>query len=649
MVTCAAWDLNFLDERWIHPKGFSVLSMFAIKPQNCNFSRMPAEKLESQLQDFLCPLCQRQFTEPRVLSCLHSFCTPCLQQLQSRDLSLWNEECTTGSNGEITSLQLLHDGLKEEVKGDSTSSTGSGCSGGSGYESEVRSDSGSWTPTTGRNKQPSSKVLACPTCGTKNKLPPRGIAGLPPNYVLQHRMVLASLNQESTRLLCDLCSSDIPASSRCTDCLLSLCTFCSEAHQRQRVTAGHEVLALHEARQRGITRVRRQAMCPAHPELELQLFCAPCGQVACRECCLLDHRGHACDTSTRAAQVYTRSIRDSLERARPMAEEAVVSLDRLRRLSKKIEVRCSEVQEEVDRFIDSYISALEDHRRALQLQVQEAHEAKLHTVHTQQLELERHAEDTRCAVSFAEDLLAEGSDIELLSLVVPVLRRLEWCCTAIGLGGASNLLEPRVSECLQFLPNESAGKVKDYTLFGVITTQTISHEHCSLDIDSLMDVRQNQKAATVLVTRDTDEQPLCHGGEKVTAEVWYRDASRRKIPIQVTDRQDGTYLISFVPDTSGNLSLSVSVQGKPIKGSPFHVCVCTMRPHQGTFHCCSFCSSGGSKDATCGCGGKMPGGYRGCGHGHSGHPGRRHWSCCGNILQNSECGRTNSSVYQFTL
>lgn len=39
----------------------------------------------------------------------------------------------------------------------------------------------------------------------------------------------------------------------------------------------------------------------------------------------------------------------------------------------------------------------------------------------------------------------------------------------------------------------------------------------------------------------------------------------RKIQLQVTDQQDGTYLISFVPDTSGNLSLSVSVQGKPIQ------------------------------------------------------------------------------------
>jgi hypothetical protein len=43
----------------------------------------------------------------------------------------------------------------------------------------------------------------------------------------------------------------------------------------------------------------------------------------------------------------------------------------------------------------------------------------------------------------------------------------------------------------------------------------------------LMDVCQHQKAETVLVTRDAEDQPLCHGGEKVVAEVWYRDASRR--------------------------------------------------------------------------------------------------------------------------
>jgi tripartite motif-containing protein 45 len=72
------------------------------------------------------------------------------------------------------------------------------------------------------------------------------------------------------------------------------------------------------------------------------------------------------------------------------------------------------VRAEVDQFIDSYISALEEHRQSLQVQVQEAREAKLHMVHAQQLELERHAEDTRNAVSFAEDLVSESSDVEVI-------------------------------------------------------------------------------------------------------------------------------------------------------------------------------------------------------------------------------------------
>lgn len=32
-----------------------------------------------------------------------------------------------------------------------------------------------------------------------------------------------------------------------------------------------------------------------------------------------------------------------------------------------------------------------------------------------------------------------------------------------------------------------------------------------------------------------------------------------------------------------------------------------MKPHTGIYHCCTFCSSGGKKEAICGCGGTMPG------------------------------------------
>ncbi|KAK0172324.1 hypothetical protein PV328_005659 [Microctonus aethiopoides] len=73
--------------------------------------------------------------------------------------------------------------------------------------------------------------------------------------------------------------------------------------------------------------------------------------------------------------------------------------------------------------------------------------------------------------------------------------------------------------------------------------------------------------------------------------------------------------------------------------------------HSGIFHCCTFCSSGGKKEATCACPGTMLGGYKGCGHGHPGHPRVKHWSCCGSIDRDSVCPRLSSQniVYRFTL
>ncbi|XP_068083595.1 E3 ubiquitin-protein ligase TRIM45 [Anabrus simplex] len=576
------------------------------RPQTTAVAPMPAPAVPRRTrptttgQESTCPVCKRQFIEPRVLPCLHTVCAACLQQQQP--------PLDGNAGGSVSS------------------------SSGSGYESEPRGSEG-------------DGLLECPVCGTVSRVPAGGVMALPPNYVMQHRMVLASLNKDTTRLLCDLCSSDLPACNRCSDCLLSMCAPCTESHRRQRNTAGHEVLTLQEARQRGITRVRRQIMCPIHPELELRVYCAPCAQVACRECCMHTHRGHSCEALPRAAHLYTRNVKDALEQAKPEAERAAAVLERLQQIARRIQARCTQVQEEVDRFMDSYAAALEKHRQDLQLQIRDATDAKLAAVRQQQRELERRVQDASTAVRFTEDLLTEGSDVEVLSLAAPILRRLENIHAPGGIPA-----EPRVSEVLHFLPGESAGMVQGHPLFGLVTTQTVAASRCVLNTDSLLDCRQHKRAEAIVETRDSEGQPLCHGGEKVVVELRYCDVSNRRIPVHVTDRRDGTYLLAFVPDSPGNLRLAVSVHGTAIQGSPFPVCVQTQRPHQGVYHCCSFCSSGGRKEATCGCGGTMPGGYQGCGHGHTGHPGRRHWSCCGNILENSECGgRSGSAVYQFTL
>lgn len=71
--------------------------------------------------------------------------------------------------------------------------------------------------------------------------------------------------------------------------------------------------------------------------------------------------------------------------------------------------------------------------------------------------------------------------------------------------------------------------------------------------------------------------------------------------------------------------------------------------HTGIYHCCTFCSSGGKKEVMCACGGTMPGDYKGCGHGHPGHPGMNHWSCCGSTHRHGCCLLPRKCIYQIVL
>lgn len=150
-------------------------------------------------------------------------------------------------------------------------------------------------------------------------------------------------------------------------------------------------------------------------------------------------------------------------------------------------------------------------------------------------------------------------------------------------------------------------------------------------------LRVRRKTEIILETRDVSDNKLSHGGLSVEAELLYRDASimYRPLSVFIQDLRDGTYRIAFTPDTPGKFALNLTIDGQHIKNSPFPVTVRQIRPHRGVYHCCNFCSGA---LGSCGCGGIMPGRI-GCGHGHDGHPGRRHWSCCGNVLENSECRR----------
>ncbi|KAL6488502.1 hypothetical protein MHYP_G00022430 [Metynnis hypsauchen] len=74
----------------------------------------------------------------------------------------------------------------------------------------------------------------------------------------------------------------------CVQCEEALCSDCVLAHQRVKVTRNHTVIP--EVPPSGFTASLR---CASHRQERLKFFCLTCDELTCRDCQLINHRGHS--------------------------------------------------------------------------------------------------------------------------------------------------------------------------------------------------------------------------------------------------------------------------------------------------------------------------------------------------------------------
>lgn len=323
-------------------------------------------------------------------------------------------------------------------------------------------------------------------------------------------------------------------------------------------------------------------------------------------------------SASKAAKFYIETLTEAKDNTKPLSTYAIHSVSKLGDITKKVNQKCDAVEQDVENFLAEYFEALEVHKRTLLNQIARCRETKMDMIQCQQINLERKSNEAKTAIDFTEMLLKDGTAEESLMFVNLLLRKFDGCRSS------DRAMDIRITDSLQFLSNVKAPSnpsQNNIPLFGIITTQVAVAKNCSLEtLTGLMNLRVHKKTEIVLQTRDIEDRPMCHGCAEVEVSVTYRDVSFKSLPVQVTDKRDGTYTICFIPDSPGFIIIAIMVNGKSVQDSPFTGRARNLRPHSGIFHCCSFCSSNGKK--VCACGGEMPvDGYIGCGHGHSGWAG----------------------------
>ena len=180
-----------------------------------------------------CPICQEQFTEPRVLPCQHTFCLHCLGKIREHQSTTESIPCPVCRATYHLSTAGIDDLPKNIFAANLIDIV---------CQDDVQVQAGS---------------------GASN-----------------------TENRQLCTLDTDECSQ--PATVYCDVCDVYMCEQCELSHKNSKFTRKHKTMAITQATTRD-----RKPFCSKHPSIPLDIFCKDCNLIICSSC-LSDHEGHKC-------------------------------------------------------------------------------------------------------------------------------------------------------------------------------------------------------------------------------------------------------------------------------------------------------------------------------------------------------------------
>ena len=397
----------------------------------------------------------------------------------------------------------------------------------------------------------------------------------------------SNMSSPKKPLVCEHCDSGDPALSRCSNCCVFMCEFCVTAHKRITATKSHKILSMEEVKRVGSKALVKPEFCEKHGEELLKLFCQTCQKTICRDCTIVDHREHKYDFVADIAEEERSSVRVILEKCITKEKAVAQGLNAVRNMKVRVLNKVSEVNKQVDSFIDEQVKVLEEHRAHLKHGATTQGQVKVKQLDSQADDLSSLLVQMRSAINFTSQAIADGDDLKLLSLKTQLVQRLS------QLDYSQDQLRPCRNDYMKLQVKRS---IKDVGEMAKVMHYQCDPRRCTISKESNQEERMypnrpGQGRYFTVIINDESGVRINEGGHKVSIQVQsspvlsnmnyyghppeaqstasYNRENEYWQELPVQDNGDGSYTFDYPRKRRGVCSLSVMVEGQPIKGSPF--------------------------------------------------------------------------------
>uniref|UniRef100_A0A2R9A0B0 E3 ubiquitin-protein ligase TRIM71 n=1 Tax=Pan paniscus TaxID=9597 RepID=A0A2R9A0B0_PANPA len=390
---------------------------------------------------------------------------------------------------------------------------------------------------------------------------------------------------------CSSCDEGNAASSRCLDCQEHLCDNCVRAHQRVRLTKDHYIErgppgpgAAAAAQQLGLgppfpgppfsilsVFPERLGFCQHHDDEVLHLYCDTCSVPICRECTMGRHGGHSFIYLQEALQDSRALTIQLLADAQQGRQAIQLSIEQAQTVAEQVEMKAKVVQSEVKAVTARHKKALEERECELLWKVEKIRQVKAKSLYLQVEKLRQNLNKLESTISAVQQVLEEGRALDIL------LARDRMLAQVQELKTVRSLLQPQEDDRVMFTPPDQALYLAIKS-FGFVSSGAFAPLTKATG-DGLKRALQGKVASFTVIGYDHDGEPRLSGGDLMSAVVLGPDGNL--FGAEVSDQQNGTYVVSYRPQLEGEHLVSVTLCNQHIENSPFKVVVKSGRSYVG--------------------------------------------------------------------
>uniref|UniRef100_A0A3Q2XBS3 E3 ubiquitin-protein ligase TRIM71 n=1 Tax=Haplochromis burtoni TaxID=8153 RepID=A0A3Q2XBS3_HAPBU len=391
---------------------------------------------------------------------------------------------------------------------------------------------------------------------------------------------------------CSSCDEENLATSHCLDCQEYLCDNCVRAHQRVRLTKDHFIERLgenlHLSRVNANSNVSQPGMsvslaqslqnnfallslfqdrmsyCQHHDSEVFLFFCETCTVPICRECSMGRHMGHTFVYLQDAVQDCRAITIQLLADAQQGRQAVQLSMDKVQAMSEQVEIKAKVVQTEVKALVLRHKKALEERECELLWKVEKIRQVKAKSLYLQVEKLHQSLTKLDSTIAAVSQVLDEGHHLDVLLARERMLTQIH------ELKALRGLLQPQEDDRFMFTPPDQALYIAIQSMglisSGAFAPVTKAHG------EGLKSALRSKPASFTVVGYDHDGEPRLSGGDALSAIVM-SVTDGNVSTADVTDHQNGSYTVGYLPKCEGEHLLSVLVCNQHIQGSPFKVIV----------------------------------------------------------------------------